>query len=225
MIVRTVAEIVRPRKDALNARCGMDVPFTPMEDGEVRLEPLAEAWREPLRAACAADRDVWLDLYSYSMIDEAFDPRWARFMADAAAGACRPYVVLRDGEAVGMSCFLGLDPANESLEIGATYYRPDARAGVVNPVAKRLLLGRAFAGGVDRVQFRVDAINARSRAAVTKLGARFEGILRHDRIVWTGRRRDTAVFSILAEEWPAVRAGLDARITALRQNSQESGRG
>ena len=82
-------------------------------------------------------------------------------------------------------------------------------------LAKRLLLGHAFDSGAHRVQFRVDAINARSRAAVLKLGAVQEGIQRHDKVTWTGRIRDTVHFSILAEEWPAVRERLDARIAAF----------
>jgi RimJ/RimL family protein N-acetyltransferase len=120
--------------------------------------------------------------------------------------------VLADGEVVGMSSYLNIDRANAVTEIGGTYYRPDVRGGAVNPAAKRLLLTHAFDGGARRVQFKVDALNARSRAAVLRLGAAQEGILRQDRVTWTGRIRDTAVFSILAEEWPKVRATLDARL-------------
>ena len=123
-----------------------------------------------------------------------------------------PFAVCLNGECVGISCYLNIDPAQDSLEIGGTYYRPDARGGVVNPSAKLLLLGHAFASGARRVSFKVDAINARSRAAVLKLGAVQEGILRQDRIVWTGRVRDTVVFSVLRDEWPAVEAGLLTRL-------------
>jgi RimJ/RimL family protein N-acetyltransferase len=77
------------------------------------------------------------------------------------------------------------------------------------------MLGDAFDSGARRVVFRVDALNARSRAAVGKLGAVQEGILRQDRVTWTGRVRDTVIFSILADEWPAVRDRLDARLAAL----------
>ena len=101
------------------------------------------------------------------------------------------------------------------MEIGATYYGPELRGGAVNPAAKRLLLANAFASGARRVQFKVDAINARSRAAVLKLGAVQEGILRQDRVTWTGRIRDSVVFSILADEWPAVRERLDARLATF----------
>ena len=101
------------------------------------------------------------------------------------------------------------------MEIGGTYYHPDVRGGAVNPAAKRLLMGEAFARGARRVQYRVDAINARSRAAVLKLGATQEGILRQDMLTWTGRVRDTVVFSVVADEWPTVRDRLDSRLAAL----------
>lgn len=192
----------------------MDLPYAVLEDAFVRLEPLSEARREGLRAACAADATIWRDFYAYSMVDEHFDAIWARFERDTAAGTWQPYVVIAAGEVVGVSCYLAIDHPNQTLEVGGTYYRPDARGGAVNPAAKRLLMARAFEGGARRVQYKVDAINARSRAAVLKLGAVQEGILRHDRIIWTGRQRDTVVFSILKDEWPAVRARLDERLAA-----------
>jgi RimJ/RimL family protein N-acetyltransferase len=113
---------------------------------------------------------------------------------------------------MGVSSYLGVDPANQALEIGGTYYHPEVRGGPVNPAAKRLLLGHAFDAGARRVQFKVDALNARSRAAVAKLGAVQEGILRQDRMTWTGRVRDTVCFSILSTEWPEVRDRLEQRL-------------
>jgi len=89
------------------------------------------------------------------------------------------------------------------------------RGGAINPAAKRLMLGHAFEAGARRVQFKIDALNARSRAAVLKLGATQEGVLRQDRVTWTGRLRDTVVFSVLADEWPAARERLDARLAAF----------
>ena len=192
----------------------MDLQPAVLENAFVRLEPLAAAHREPLRAACAADTEIWA-LYPYSMAGEHFDPRWTQLMADAGRGTTISYAVLVGGEVVGMTSFLGLDPVNAALEIGGTYYRPDARGGPANPAAKRLLLGHAFKSRARRVQFKVDALNARSRAAVLKLGAVQEGILRQDRITWTGRVRDTVYFSVLAAEWPDVRDGLDGRLARL----------
>ncbi|HEY8002581.1 MAG TPA: GNAT family protein [Phenylobacterium sp.] len=186
-----------------------------MESRFVRLEPMGEAHREDLRAACAADPATWNELYPYSMLGEAFDATWARMQDDRAAGRLIPFAVMVDGRCRGMTCYIAPDAANAVVEIGGTYYAPEARGGAVNPAAKRLMLGNAFEAGGRRVVFRVDAINARSRAAVGKLGAVQEGILRQDRVCWTGRLRDTVIFSILADEWPAVRERLDARLAAF----------
>ena len=185
-----------------------------LENRFVRLEPMAEAHREDLRAACDADLATWTDLYPYSLAGEHFDAGWARFYAEPGADRMN-YAVTVGGRRLGVSSYLTVDPANGSLEIGGTYYHPDFRGGPVNPAAKRLMMAHAFESGARRVQYKVDAINARSRAAVLKLGAVQEGILRRDRVTWTGRIRDTVVFSILAEEWPAVRERLDARLAAF----------
>lgn len=183
-----------------------------LENRFVRLEPIAEAHREALRAACAADPATWTELYPYSMLGEAFDPTWDRMVRDIEAGRTIAFAVMAEGRVIGMTTYSGIDPANHVVEIGGTYYHPEFRGGPVNPAAKRLQLANAFESGATRVVFRVDAINARSRAAVLKLGATQEGVLRSDRITWTGRVRDTVIFSILSHEWPAVRDGLDARL-------------
>ncbi|MBS0361288.1 MAG: GNAT family N-acetyltransferase [Proteobacteria bacterium] len=190
-----------------------------LEDRFVRLEPMTEAHREDLRAACDADPQTWVQLYPFAMHAEHFDPRWTQMMSDQAAGRTLPYAVIAEGRCQGMTCHLTPDAANASVEIGGTYYAPALRGGAVNPAAKRLMFAHAFASGARRVQFKVDAINARSRAAVLKLGATQEGILRQDRVCWTGRIRDTVVFSVLADEWPAVRDRLDARLAALSEKT------
>ena len=182
-----------------------------LEDRHVRLEPMTEAHRDDLRAACDADPATWTELYPYSMAGDEFDNGWAKFYADPTPDRINHAVVV-GGRCVGVSSYLTIDPANQSLESGGTYYHPAIRGAAANPASKRLLLGHAFDSGARRVQFKVDAINARSRAAVLKLGATQEGILRQDRVVWTGRIRDTCIFSILADEWPTVREGLDARL-------------
>jgi RimJ/RimL family protein N-acetyltransferase len=185
-----------------------------LENRFVRLEPMSEVHREDLRAACDADPSTWTDLYPYSMAGEHFDAGWARLYADPGAERMN-HAVTVGGRCVGVSSYLTVDPDNASLEIGGTYYAPAVRGGPVNPAAKRLMMAHAFGSGARRVQFKVDAINARSRAAVLKLGAVQEGILRADRVTWTGRVRDTVVFSVLAAEWPAVRERLDARLAAF----------
>ena len=182
-----------------------------LEDRFVRLEPMGETHREDLRAPCDADPATWSDLYPYSLAGEEFDKGWARLYAKPAADRIN-YAVVVAGRCMGVSSYLTIDPINASLEIGGTYHHPEIRGAAANPASKRLLLAHAFESGARRVQFKVDSINARSRAAVLKLGAVQEGILRQDRVVWTGRVRDTVVYSVLAGEWPAVRDGLDVRL-------------
>lgn len=186
-----------------------------LESRFVRLEPMAERHREDFSAACEADQEVWGRLYPFSWAGEQFAPTWAKLQRDQAAGSTQPYAVISQGEVAGITTFYAIDPENGVVEIGGTYYRPDRRGGAVNPAAKRLMMAHAFESGARRVVFRIDAINARSRAAVLKLGAVQEGVLRGDRVTWTGRVRDTVIFSLLADEWPAVRDGLDARLAGF----------
>jgi RimJ/RimL family protein N-acetyltransferase len=185
-----------------------------LENRFVRLEPMSEAHKADLRAGCQADPKTWAELYPYSMDGEHFDRNWTRFYVEHGADRIN-FAVTVEGRCVGVSSYLRIDPAYATVEIGGTYYHPDFRGGATNPATKRLLLGDAFERGARRVQFRVDAINARSRAAVLKLGATQEGIMRSDMVAWTGRVRDTVVFSVLADEWPGVRESLDTRLAAF----------
>ena len=116
---------------------------------------------------------------------------------------------------VGTSTLGDFDEANEHAHIGWTAYSPEVWATAVNPEAKLLMLGEAFERGFGRVKLQADSLNDRSRAAIAKLGARFEGIVRRDRPRADGSWRDTAVYSILIDEWPDVRAGLQARLAAF----------
>ena len=169
----------------------------PLESGDVRLEPLAKHHRANLKAACAEDPEIW-PIYSVSYDPQHFD---AQFDMLCARDNFYPFAVLKDGRLVGMTAFLGHRPAWQTVEIGNTYYLPRVRGTGFNARVKKLLLDRAFACGIRRVEFRVDDRNARSKAAVRKLGANQDGLIRAERITWTGHVRDTALFSILAEEW------------------------
>jgi len=129
------------------------------------------------------------------------------------AGTLRPFAVLMpDGRFAGMTAYLNPNSDWRNVEVGMTIYAPEFQGGIVNPACKRLLLANAFDAGAIRVYFHVDERNTRSRRAVLKLGATQEGILRHNRILPDGHLRNTVVYSILAEEWPAVRDRLDARL-------------
>ena len=168
-----------------------------LQGNGVRGELFAEAHRAALRVACAEDREIW-SIYSMDFGPEGFDRN-----IDLIAGhpKCRTFVLFEEETLVGMSSFLGIDEGRQVLEIGCTYYRPAFRGTGFNRRAKDMMLRRAFDCRVRRVEFRVDARNGRSQAAMAKLGAVREGLLREDRITWTGHVRDTVLFSILASEW------------------------
>ncbi|TPW77630.1 GNAT family N-acetyltransferase [Schumannella soli] len=116
------------------------------------------------------------------------------------------------GTIVGASTLGDLDERTEQLQLGWTGYDPRVWGTAVNPETKLLLLGHAFTHGYGRVKIQADSQNDRSRAAILKLGATFEGVLRRDRVRADGTFSGTAVHSILIDEWPAVRAGLEARL-------------
>jgi RimJ/RimL family protein N-acetyltransferase len=182
----------------------------------VRLEPFTPALEPEVRAALDVDEEAW-SIMSTSAMGPHFDSWWAKATADIESGRRFPFAVRRldDGKVVGTTGLSEIRPAHRGLEIGGTFYRPEARSGPVNPECKRLLLAHAFAAGAVRVEIIVDTRNQRSQAAVLKLGAKREGVLRKHKVTWTGFVRDTAVFSIVDDEWPAVRAGLDARLAAF----------
>jgi RimJ/RimL family protein N-acetyltransferase len=121
-----------------------------------------------------------------------------------------------DGRLVGTSTLGDFDEKREHAHIGWTAYHPGVWRTAVNPEAKLLLLGEAFRHGFGRVKLQSDALNQRSRAAIAKLGATFEGIVRRDMLRADGTWRDTAMFSILIDEWPTVREGLERRLEAFK---------
>lgn len=158
-----------------------------------------EVDRQGLASACAEDGDIWA-IYANDFGPQGFDRSLDSYLARADA---RTFVLFERDELAGMSSFLGIDEDRKCLEIGGTYYRPKFRGTGFNRRVKDMMLARAFGCGIRRVEFRVDARNARSQAAMKKLGAVREGVLRADRITWNGHVRDTVLFSVLKHEWPA----------------------
>ena len=174
---------------------GLDAPMT--GDG-CRAELVTDKHLPDLKAACGEDRDIWA-IYANNFGPDGFDNSIAYYRSNPRNLTC----VLYEGEELaGMSSFITIDPSRQCLEIGATYYRPHLRGSGFNRRVKDMMLQRAFDCGIRRVEFRVDRRNQRSQAAMTKLGAVREGVLRADRITWTGHVRDTVLFAILKEEWP-----------------------
>ncbi|HEY0014303.1 MAG TPA: GNAT family protein [Allosphingosinicella sp.] len=175
----------------------LDELSAPMAQGELRLDPMDEAHREGLKAACAQDGEVWR-IYATSFDPEHFD---AGFDLIRSRPAWRCFTILLGERIVGMSCFISIEPERGVLEIGNTYYVPELRGTGFNRQVKDLMMARAFGAGIRRIEFRVDRRNQRSQAAMAKIGGIREGVLRQDRITWTGHVRDTVLFSILADEY------------------------
>jgi RimJ/RimL family protein N-acetyltransferase len=164
-----------------------------------RAELFSEQRRAALKAACAEDREIWA-IYANDFGPDGFDSSVDSY---TAAKRNRTFVLFDGEELAGMSSYLGIDEARQCLEIGGTYYHPHLRGTGFNRRVKEMMLARAFDCGVRRVEFRVDARNHRSQAAMKKLGAVREGLLRADRVTWNGHVRDTVLFAILRDEWPA----------------------
>jgi N-acetyltransferase len=192
----------------------------------VQLEPLTEDHIREIAAAVGPDRST----YEWAPVPEATVESAAATVAERlrqkASGSWLPYVQRRltDGKVVGMTNYLnverwkGRDTDPTSVEIGGTWLCPDAQRSPINSEAKLLLLANAFdVWNVVRVQIKTDARNERSRAAILGIGATFEGVLRNYQLgngdAGTGAPRNTAMYSILPEEWPAVRSLLAARLS------------
>jgi RimJ/RimL family protein N-acetyltransferase len=174
-----------------------------MTGDNCRAELFAEQHREALKAACAEDGEIWR-IFANNFGPDGFDASIAGYLAHPNN---RTFVLFArnaagDDELAGMSSYLRIDEGRQTLEIGGTYYRPHLRGTGFNRQVKDMMLRRAFGCGIRRVEFCVDLRNARSQAAMKKLGAVREGVLRAHIVTWTGHVRDTVLFSILKEEWP-----------------------
>ena len=147
--------------------------------------------------------------------------QWVHRMLEMQAGDQGVTFVVRrldDGALVGSTSMFHVDAANRRLEIGHTWYAPSVRRTGVNSETKLLLLGHAFDTlGCVAVEFRTHFFNSASRAAIERLGAKLDGVLRSHQITADGVRRDTAVYSIIDIEWPAVRANLRYRLDRYEQ--------
>lgn len=185
----------------------------PLEGYGIRLEPYEASLKEELRPVLDCDPDAW-NLFALSGQGPHFDNWWASFTASMKAGTWVAYAIRRldDGQLVGTSSFLNIKPERQCAEIGATFLHPAVRATFVNPAAKLLMLQHAFNSGARRVELLTDLRNVRSQAAIAKLGAVREGVMRRDRITWTGHIRDSVLFAVTDLDWPEIRAKLTERV-------------
>ncbi len=180
------------------------------------LEPLAPEHAGGLGAA-AADEAIWRWMSVAAHQPGGFGHWLTETLAAAGQGTEAPFAILlrESGEPVGSTRFMTLRPEHRGLEIGWTWHARRVWGTGVNVEAKLLLLAHAFETlGCMRVEFKTDARNERSRAALAALPARFEGVFLKHMLVREGELRDSAYYAITDDEWPAVRANLERRLAA-----------
>jgi RimJ/RimL family protein N-acetyltransferase len=184
-----------------------------LEGAHVRLEPLAPTHLGALWAV-AADPAIWR--WTSAIRSREDLARWLdEALAARAAGRALPLATIEraSGRPVGSTRFGAIEPAHRRVEIGWTWIAPPWQRTAINTEAKHLMLRHAFeVWGCLRVELKTDALNAASRAAILRIGAREEGTLRHHMIMEDGRVRDTVYYSILAGEWPEVKRALERRL-------------
>ncbi|HEU5253857.1 MAG TPA: GNAT family protein [Solirubrobacterales bacterium] len=194
-------------------------PEVPLEGKLVRLEPLTEEHREPLRSV-SDHPEVWQWTdRRVTESDEGFDTWFdgrllARKMGDEHAFA----TLSADGSPLGSSSYLAPRPIHDGVEVGWTWLTPSAWRTGANVEAKLLMLGFAFDElGCMRVELKTDARNERSRGAMEALPAKFEGIFRKHMLMPVTGVRDSAYFSVVDDEWPSVRQNLEQRLAGARE--------
>jgi RimJ/RimL family protein N-acetyltransferase len=194
-------------------------PEQPLEGSLVRLEPLVEDHREPLRSV-AGHPEIWQWTdRRVTETEEGFDTWFDGRLLARKMGEENAYATLTaGGEPLGSSSYLAPRPIHDGVEIGWTWLTPSAWRSGANVEAKLLMLGFAFEDlGCMRVELKTDSRNERSRGAMEALPAQFEGIFRkHMQMPVTGVR-DSAYFSVVDDEWPAVRQNLEQRLAGARE--------
>jgi RimJ/RimL family protein N-acetyltransferase len=180
----------------------------------IELRPLRLEHKQALLEA-AADGELWNLKVTAVPGPETIDEYISTAMAGREAGTVMPFIIMQreTGRVVGSTRFWKIDPVNRKLEIGHTWLSASVQRSRVNTEAKFLLLTYAFeVMNCVRVQFTTDALNEKSRAAILRIGAKQEGIVRHERIMPDGRKRNSARFSIIDCEWPEVKARLQQKM-------------
>jgi RimJ/RimL family protein N-acetyltransferase len=188
-----------------------------LDGPHARLVPLSHAHADGLREA-TRDGELWQLWYTAVPSPLGMAGEIDRRLALQASGSMLPWTVFdARGRIVGMTTYMNIDAANRRVEIGSTWYAKSAQRTPLNTQCKRLLLAHAFeALSCIAVEFRTHRLNMQSRRAIERLGAQLDGILRAHQLGANGSLRDTAVYSITAAEWPAVRAHLDWQLARPR---------
>lgn len=178
-----------------------------------RLEPLSPDHHDALVDA-VRDGELWTLWYTAVPSPETMAREIERRLKLFEAGTMLPFTVFdADGRVAGMTTYMNVDANNRRVEIGSTWYAKRVQRSALNTQCKRLLLAQAFeALDCIAVEFRTHFFNQQSRRAIERLGAKLDGILRSHQITPNGTLRDTVVYSIIAPEWPTVRAHLDFQL-------------
>lgn len=180
----------------------------------VILKPLDESYHLELIEA-VQDGELWKLWYTFIPTPERMLAEIQRRLDSQQNGQMLPFTVFErhSGKILGMTSFMNIDVAHRRLEIGSTWYRQSAQRSAVNTESKKLLLSHAFdVLNCIAVEFRTSSFNFKSRAAIERLGAKLDGILRSHQIVKDDILRDTYVYSILRSEWPAIRQNLEFKL-------------
>ena len=183
------------------------------------LEPLALS-HEAEAVEAVRDGELWKLWYTSIPAPEKMRQEIERRVGLQEKGTMLPFAVRdADGRFAGMTTYMNVDAANHRLEIGSTWYRRSVQRSALNTECKRMLLAHAFeALDCIAVEFRTHWFNFQSRAAIARLGAKQDGVLRSHQRLPDGSLRDTVVFSIIAPEWPAVKAHLDFQLARPRES-------
>jgi RimJ/RimL family protein N-acetyltransferase len=185
------------------------------------LEPLAPAHHDGLVAA-SQDGELWRLWYTVIPSPETMKAEIDRRLKLQAAGATLPFAIIDNASnaPVGMTNYLNVDAANRRVEIGGTWYATRVQRSAINTECKLALLTHAFETlGCIAVEFRTHFFNQQSRRGIERLGAKLDGILRNHIIMPNGTYRDTCVYSIIAGEWPTVKAHLTWALTKPRSGA------
>ena len=199
----------------------MEIAPVTLEGQHTRLEPLTFAHQEALIAA-AGDGELWNSTVTIVPTRATMAEYIDAALQAQARGSELPFVIIRKatGKVVGSTRFYEIEPKDRRVAIGYTWVSLSAQRTAVNTEAKLLLLTLAFeCWKCNRVESITDVLNQQSRAAILRLGAQEEGILRNHMVMPNGRIRDSVCFSIIIEEWPEVKACLEARLAQETERS------
>ena len=180
----------------------------------VQLQPLSESHLDAL-CEVGLDPELWKWIPIQVLDRDQMMSYIRAALSDQEKGISLPFATIdrKSKQVIGSTRFMSIDVPNKRVEIGATWIAKPWQRSAINTEAKYLMMRHAFeTWGVNRVEWKTDALNTQSRNAILRLGAKQEGIFRQHIVTWSGRLRDSVYFSVIAPEWPEVKKALEAKI-------------